>query len=152
MSHQGDPSAGTQHPGAVHPSGCLLTRDALGSPRGNSLFPGRVLASGHVVRGCAGVVGMAGCMSSPGTGPPPEVPVRPAYSRRHVRQARPRPSCSRRDAPPDPAASPRRFPASLPPRHLSQHRKLGSRGDGSPPERSRRGWQTAPPSTSFFWF
>ena len=76
MSHQGDPSAGTQHPGAVRPSGCLLTRDALGSPRGgsprwSSLFPGRVLASGHAVRGCAGVVGMAGCMSSPGTGPPP---------------------------------------------------------------------------------
>ena len=66
MSHHGDPSAGSQRPGAVRPPGCLLTRDALGSPGGSSLFPGQVLTSGEAVRGCTGVVGVAGCTAHPG--------------------------------------------------------------------------------------
>lgn len=48
------------------PPGCLLTRDALGSPGGSSLFPGQVLTSGDAVRGCTGVVGVAGCTAHPG--------------------------------------------------------------------------------------
>lgn len=66
MSHHGDPSAGSQRPGAVRPPGCLLTRNALGSPGGSSLFPGRVLTSGDAVRGCTGVVGVAGRAAHPG--------------------------------------------------------------------------------------